>query len=337
MSERRYMENEIKVSVIIPVYNVEPYLKDCVDSILNQTLKDINILLIDDGSTDLSGEICDRYADEYTNIRVIHKKNEGQGVARNVGVSLATGKYVYFMDSDDLLEKDALLFLYNEAECKQLDVLIFSAESFCDDENIDFNPYGYQITQDLEHEMTGIELFKLLYYSREYSCSIPMRFYNKNFLLDNNFQFPKGIIHEDEIYGFLSLVNAKRAQCYQNRFYKRRYRSGSTMTAKKMYKSVQGYAYTWKILTNEHIGKENYTENVFYDFANDFIKLIIGMYYTSFSRSEKKAFVKERREMLRSVDLKYRKLYYDSVLFLKSPFIYKQYKRIKKILKMMRI
>ena len=104
----------IKVSVIIPVYNVEHYLEDCVDSILRQTLQGINIILIDDGSTDLSGEICNRYAEEYSNIQVVHKKNEGQGVARNVGVSMADGEYIYFMDSDDLLQEDALLFLYNE-------------------------------------------------------------------------------------------------------------------------------------------------------------------------------------------------------------------------------
>ena len=86
--------SEIKVSVIVPVYNVEKYLEECVNSLIGQTLKEIEILLIDDGSTDSSGEICDQYAQQYDNIRVIHKENGGLGDARNVGASEAIGKYI---------------------------------------------------------------------------------------------------------------------------------------------------------------------------------------------------------------------------------------------------
>ena len=182
--------SEIKVSVIVPVYNVEKYLEECVDSLIGQTLKEIEILLIDDGSTDSSGDICDRYAQQYDNIHVIHKENEGQGKARNIGLLRVHGKYVYYMDSDDLLEKDSLHFLYDEAERKQLDVILFSAECFSDETDIEFDKISYQRTHFLNEAMSGEMLFAKIFSVNEYYCSIPMRLYNRKYLIDNKFEFP---------------------------------------------------------------------------------------------------------------------------------------------------
>ena len=95
----------MNVSVIVPVYNVEKYLRECVESILAQTYKLWEIILVDDGSTDSSGKICDEYKDKYNIIKVIHKTNQGLGMARNTGLDNATGDYVYFLDSDDYIEK----------------------------------------------------------------------------------------------------------------------------------------------------------------------------------------------------------------------------------------
>lgn len=95
-----------KVSVIVPVYNVEPYLRQCLDSIVSQTLKDIEIILIDDGSTDGSGEICDEYKREDHRIRVIHKVNEGLSAARNDGIDASTAPYIMFVDGDDWVEPE---------------------------------------------------------------------------------------------------------------------------------------------------------------------------------------------------------------------------------------
>ena len=105
------MKNEL-VSVIVPVYNVEKYLVQCVDSILNQTYKNIEIILVDDGSTDSSGEICDRYAGSNNNIQCIHKKNQGLGMARNSGIEAASGEYIVFVDSDDYLGENHIANLY---------------------------------------------------------------------------------------------------------------------------------------------------------------------------------------------------------------------------------
>lgn len=126
-------DRKSKVSVIVPVYNVENYLKRCVDSLTQQSLADIEILLIDDGSTDRSGELCEELAGADVRISVYHKKNEGQGIARNSGLQKATGKYVVFLDSDDYYDPDTCRDLFELMEHTQADLCC----------------YGYQIeTQD---------------------------------------------------------------------------------------------------------------------------------------------------------------------------------------------
>ena len=113
-----------KLSVIIPVYRVEKYLDACVRSVLNQAFHDIEIILVDDESPDTCPQICDKYASEYSNVKVIHKKNGGLGFARNSGLEVATGEYVAFLDSDDYVEHNAIEILLSEAiQCKT-DVVI---------------------------------------------------------------------------------------------------------------------------------------------------------------------------------------------------------------------
>lgn len=106
------MDKEL-ITVVVPVYNTELYLKRCVDSILNQTYKCLEILLVDDGSPDNSGVLCDEYADKDERIKVIHKKNGGLSSARNAGIDRASGKYISFIDSDDFIDKDMIERLYS--------------------------------------------------------------------------------------------------------------------------------------------------------------------------------------------------------------------------------
>lgn len=105
-----------EISVVIPVYRVEKYLRECVDSVLNQTYRDFEIILVDDGSPDGSPQICDEYAAAYSCVKVIHKQNAGQGRARNDGMNTATGRYIFFLDSDDTLREDALATLRKVVE-----------------------------------------------------------------------------------------------------------------------------------------------------------------------------------------------------------------------------
>ncbi len=129
-------EDEIKVSVIIPVYQVENYLERAVESVLAQTLREKEIILVDDGSTDASPEICDRYAAAYPDfIRVIHKENEGLGLTRNAGVQAARGKYIGFLDSDDSVEPEMYERLFDKAEQGPFDIVMCDVKIIYVDEN----------------------------------------------------------------------------------------------------------------------------------------------------------------------------------------------------------
>ena len=320
--------SEIKVSVIVPVYNVEQYLEECVDSLINQTLKDIEILLIDDGSTDSSGEICDRYAQEYENIRVIHKKNGGLGDARNVGLSKAMGKYVYFIDSDDYLEVNALEMLYKEAAKDNLDVILFSAESFSDEDDITFNPEEYKRTKYLNEVKKGDKLFCELYHVKEYYASIPLRFYNREYFSKVDYKFPD-IIHEDEFPAFLSLIEAKKAKCVEYKFYKRRFRKGSIMTSEKAYKSAMGYLHTWKSFVEVCEKNESEYERIYWDFSQKYLKIIVNLYCKSFKPDEKKAFNLKRKNIKKTVKNNFKYLDKNIQLFLINPTVYEHYRKIR--------
>jgi glycosyltransferase involved in cell wall biosynthesis len=112
------------VSIIVPVFNIENYISKCLDSLLIQTLKEIEIILVDDGSTDLSGNICCEYASKDNRIRVIHKKNEGLSSARNDGLAIAKGEYIGFVDGDDWVKEDMFEFLYNTSSTHNADISI---------------------------------------------------------------------------------------------------------------------------------------------------------------------------------------------------------------------
>lgn len=117
------MSNQADVSVIVPVYNVERYLPECIESLISQTYKNIEIILVDDGSTDTSGKICDQYAEKDKRIKVIHKKNERQHIARRAGLQVATAPYITFCDADDYFAVNAIELLYKEIKEKISDMV----------------------------------------------------------------------------------------------------------------------------------------------------------------------------------------------------------------------
>ena len=148
------------ISVIVPVYNVEKYLNRCIDSILNQTFKQIEIILVDDGSTDKSPIICDEYFDSYENIKVIHKENNRVSAARNDGIKIATGKYIALVDSDDWIEPNMLEEMYNKAEEFHTDI------TMCDFRKVGVE-LEYTVSQSIregyyDRKMIESELFPCL-------------------------------------------------------------------------------------------------------------------------------------------------------------------------------
>lgn len=182
------MENDL-VSVVVPVYNVEKYLENCVYSIIKQTYENIEIILVDDGSTDNSSSLCDSFMKRDKRINVYHKKNGGLSDARNYGIEQSKGKYLTFVDSDDTLENDCIEYLYNLLNKYN------TMMSICNYNVITNNKIISYTTKDLEFKFDKITALKELLKENKFSVSSCAKMYEKN--LFNNVKFPVGKLCED--------------------------------------------------------------------------------------------------------------------------------------------
>ena len=206
----KYAEMRIEkmISVIVPVYNVEKYLEQCIDSLLSQTYQNFEIILVDDGSTDSSGKICDIYKENHKNIKVIHKKNEGLGFARNTGLLYATGEYVTFIDSDDYVDKYLLEDLYNGILETDVDVCIGGFKKVADSGQILYEEQ-YDEQYFIHDNTTNKAFIKMLGSSPSKHDSIRMSVWNVLYKLsiikDNNIQFPseREVISDGLIFDFV--------------------------------------------------------------------------------------------------------------------------------------
>lgn len=182
------MKNNILISVIVPVYNVAEYLPRCVDSILRQTYKELEIWLIDDGSTDQSGVICDQYAEIDPRIRVIHKENGGLSDARNAAIDKIKGKYVTFIDSDDYIADCFVERLYSEIVKYNAEIAIAGFLPTINDTE------GYFLNDEIEI-YSSKESIKELLYQKKYNTSAWAKLYESS--LFDNVRYPKGKLFED--------------------------------------------------------------------------------------------------------------------------------------------
>ncbi len=229
------------ISVIIPVYNVEEYLAECLNSVINQTYKNLEIIAIDDGSTDGSYKILKNYEQKEENIKVISQKNSGQSVARNLGLKLAKGKYIYFLDSDDYLSLNTFERLIKKMEENSLDIIRFAAEPFVENFNFKVNKGQYDYSHYfIEGKVYNRQEF-LEINIKAFTPSPVLFIIRKDILTKNNIEFKPGIIHEDELFTLIVFLNINSAMYDSGFYYKRRYREGSTMTSnnyeKKSYDS----------------------------------------------------------------------------------------------------
>jgi len=221
------MEN-IDLSVIVPVYNVEDYLPDCVDSLLHQGDLRIEIILIDDGSTDRSGVIADKYAQSDNRIKVIHKKNKGASAARNIGLELAKGEYIAFVDSDDWVKENSLNQLYREAIKYQADMVMGDFFYSYQDEIIN-GPYQPVPKEIKNIPFSGKEGFINLFKANAYIPMIWNYIYRRKFLEKIKYRFEEGIMHEDELWTPIVLCQAEKMAVVDVDVYYYRQREGSVM------------------------------------------------------------------------------------------------------------
>ena len=241
------MEKDL-ISVVVPVYNVEDYLNRCVDSIVNQTYKNLEIILVDDGSTDSSGKICDDCAKDDERIKVIHKENGGLSDARNAGIDIASGKYITFVDSDDVISHDCVNFLYELLKNNN------SSISVCD----------YQLFKDkikvkkIKRKCVNysrMEMLEYILYGGHNLISACGKLYDIS--LFNSVRYPKGCLYEDVYTTYLLYEKSENVVVSNEKKYFYFVRSNSITNknfSKKNYE-ILNWIYYCKYISLYHIIK----------------------------------------------------------------------------------
>ena len=242
--ERPAIGYSTKVSVIVPVYNTEKYVKECLNSITSQSFHDIEVICINDGSTDNSLEVIQELAKKDFRIRIFSQENKGPASTRNFGLSVAKGEYVLFVDSDDMLELNAIEYLYSEAKLNSLDILYFDAKSVFETKQLEEEKAGYKTyyvrDQEYSSVYTGKELFIRQMKDSTYRMSPCLQMIRRDFLTGNNISFYEGILHEDNLFSALAILSAKRVSHRNKQFYIRLLRENSVMTSKPSFRNIEG-------------------------------------------------------------------------------------------------
>ncbi|SFB11050.1 glycosyltransferase family 2 protein [Azotobacter beijerinckii] len=247
-----------KVSIIIPVYNVEKYLAECLDSALRQDYENIEIIAINDGSTDASLSILEEFHAKHQNIIVKSIPNQGLSVARNTGLEIATGEYILFLDSDDFIEKHTISTCLGHLKQHQTDIIFFSANVFLDGISEEIGrKFRTERTPTLQNKSCPARSFFAQSINiNNYQVSACFYVYKKNRL--DSIKFHPGILYEDNLFTTrLLLENEKiKVTCITDKLYNRRVRPESIMTQKKHEKHVDGFFVIAEELLKLKLAKE---------------------------------------------------------------------------------
>lgn len=289
------------ISVIVPVYKVEKYLEKCVNSIRSQSYSDLEIILVDDGSPDNCGKICDEMALNDQRIRVIHQKNQGLAAARNAGLAIAQGKYVAFVDSDDTIENGTYLLLYNMIEHYDTDIAICECRKVKESEVLEQVEYSKYENRVLDNNKLWELVFGQLNNS---SCN---KLYKRSLIGD--LQFPKKVVHGEDLLFNIEYL----AKCNIG-----------------VYNEAPVYNY---LSRNNSITRSYFNENVFFEIvAKDKAKDLVKKYMpVQMSKAELFCF-RARMNVLRSVYAADKELRYQDKIDEIKRYIKQQYRNVKRSL-----
>ena len=218
-----------KISVIVPIYNAEKYLKKCLNSIIHQNFNDLEILCINDGSTDNSFKIIQNFSKKDNRIKIFNTPNNGQGSARNLGLKHATGEYVSFIDADDWIIDDAYEKLYYKSHKYDLDMLFFQMINYINSSGklVESDLYNYDLLSnnfDIDIPFSSNDASEFLFNIAV--CPVS-KLYKRKFLMENNILFPEGIIFEDNVFFYNAFLKANKISFINEHFYFRRRHSES--------------------------------------------------------------------------------------------------------------
>lgn len=310
------------ISVIVPIYNVEKYLRACIESILNQTYKSIEIILVDDGSTDFCPEICDEFQKKDNRIKVIHKKNGGLSDARNIGIENSSGLYICFVDSDDFIKTNYVELLYksikkNNTKISQCGYTYYDGTA---KENINYN--------------NDIVLKKREYFYDNFTSHIIdntvvwNKMYSKDIFKD--LKFNKGKIHEDEYFTYKAVDKAGKISIIKECLYLYRINETSIMRRKYNYKRLDAL----EAFREKNIYfKEKYDSDLYNCFATYYLDLLLYHYkqVTIYLKDKKiKNCIKnDVRKIYKTFEILNPKLKIKTILFTKLPILYELIIRIR--------
>lgn len=260
-------------------------------------MKEIEIIAINDGSTDTSLDIITKLAQNDPRIRIISTSNNGLSIARNLGMYTATGEYIYFFDSDDILERNTLEECYTKCQAQNLDFVFFDADCFTDSAEKEHS-FNYQRTEKYEDKVhTGKDILQRQIVTNGYSSSVCLSFINKDFLKKENLFFYPKILHEDQLFTFLLYLKANRVGLLKSTFFHRRVRANSIMTSSFGMRNAMGYLTVCRELKNYdhsyHITQEQrrvIKERIIYLLFEVIYRLDL---FTKDERKELKQFIKK--------------------------------------------
>lgn len=320
--------NEIKVSIIVPIYNTEKFLRKCIESIVNQTLQEIEIILINDGSTDNSHNICLEYAEKYCEkIRYINNKNIGCSATRNLGINLAKGEYITFVDSDDYVEKEIYDLMYKKGIEEKADIII--------------SGFKY-IFSDREHMF--VPKFKGNLYDyldvRNKPSYVWNKLYKKDLVINNNIYFPiKTHYCEDLVFSFETLCLAKKVSIVEKSLYNYILHGGNSiynldkkLDTKISFSTVYCYLKKQNLFENKNIVKYFYQNFHYSGVKNIFISLANP---EKISKNEAFEYANKYEKMFKEIEFRIFKtrilvLYYKFLIFFIRKFsLYSILKKIK--------
>ena len=293
----------IKVSVIVPVYNVEKYLPKCLDSLVNQTLKDIEIIIVNDGSPDNSDKIISQYAKKYKNIKAYTKENGGLSDARNFGLKKATGKYIAFLDSDDYVREDMYEKMYNKAISGNFDMVVCDLNYIYEDSDKVLRAYS-----NIKTDTTNIKNVMINIYPSAWN-----KIYKKE-LFNSGIEFKKGVWFEDVEFIYRLLPYVKSIGVVSEPFNQYLQRPGSITNS--VDKRIYHYIDNWNGVVNYYKSHDLY-DKYYKELEYSYVRYIYATFLKQASKYDKKDYLDAVDAAIKNVK-EYFPKYYKNKYFYKS-------------------
>ncbi len=271
------------ISLIIPVYNVEKYVTQCLDSVVDQIVPFDEVIIVNDGSSDHSLEICEKYVSKCEYLRLISQENRGLSSARNIGISEASGEYIMFLDSDDYFKLDAVKILKEKLRKTRCDAIFFDAEIFFDETMTanKKNIYDRSLAGLDGKVMSGEEYFSKCY-PEKYIVSACMAVYKTQLIKGKRISFPEGLYYEDNYFSFVLLENAKQVIHISEKLYYRRYRTGSITlggySEKKLSDHIQIGLLIWEEILKRKNMLSSMKEELLLKYVSDYYCIVLDKY-----------------------------------------------------------